>query len=253
MLFLRQNKKDISDTWLPDSLVLSLEVAGFEPYDAVQIKHNTRAKRLSLRMNVKKRCVILTFPASATWRQAQEFVDTQQDWILTQLKDTHEQTIAFKEGIEFPILGVPHKIITTGKLRGACYREDGKIYVSGTPEHLQRRIVDYLKKEARLEISWRAREKAQQINKDISHIRIGDTTSRWGSCTSKGVLSFSWRLILAPEDRLDYVVAHEVAHLQHMNHSKDFWQVCESLTSANIRESRNWFKTDGVTLFSYAV
>ena len=255
MLFLKKNKpKPVStppENWIPTDTKAALEDAGYVPEDTLVVKHNRRAKRLSLRVDVKRQRVVLTFPASATWRQAHDFVGMQQDWILTQLMDVTQNVIPLTEGVTLPVLGVQHEIASTGKLRGTAYREAGKLYVSGTPEHVERRVQDYLKKEARFEISWRAREKAEQIDKTISRIRIGDTTSRWGSCSSGGVLSFSWRLILAPETMLDYVVAHEVAHLEYMDHSKAFWALCDELTESDVPTCRRWFKQNGAELFTY--
>ncbi len=251
MIFFEKKKQIISKDWIPSLLQFSLEESGFNPDKAIRLKHNSRAKRLSLRMNVKQQCVVLTFPVSATLKQAQDFIMAQQGWILKQLSEANNQIIEFKTGLKFPIMGIEHEIVSTGKLRGLCYREDGKLYVSGNNEHISRRVTDYLKKEARFEISNRARDKAKALNKKISKIRIADTTSRWGSCSSNGTLSFSWRLILAPEDKLDYVVAHEVAHLEHMNHGKDFWQLCSDLTNANVTECRQWFRKSGRILFCY--
>lgn len=241
MLFLKKTKPPVPETpenWIPESLQVLLTDAGFVPDDVLFVKHNPRAKRISLRADVKRQRVVLTLPVSQTWRQAYEFLIAQEQWILQQLSEMGHTRIALTVGTIVPILGVPHEIVTTGKLRGLAEREDGKLYISSAEEHVPRRVEDYLKKEARYEISWRAREKAETLGKTISRIRIGDTTSRWGSCSSTGVLSFSWRLVLAPEDMLDYVVAHEVAHLQHMNHSKAFWRVCDNLTHADVSACR---------------
>ncbi|QKK04929.1 MAG: M48 family metallopeptidase [Pseudomonadota bacterium] len=257
MLFLKKrapkpppDSKPVLD-WLPQNLAASLAEAGFDAEQALAVKHSTRARRLSLRTNVKARQIVLTFPAAATWRQAQEFVADQQRWILSQIRQISAAAVILQDGETFPFLGEPHLISATGKLRGAAERRDGILYMAGAPEHIPRRVRDYLTAQAREEISWRAREKAESIGRKISRIRIGDPHSRWGSCSSQGVLSFSWRLVMAPEEMLDYVVAHEVAHLRHMDHSRAFWTLCQSLTETNVSKSRKWFKVEGAKLFSY--
>lgn len=257
MLFLKKrtpsplpDSKPVSE-WLPPGLVAALAEAGFEAEQALAVRHSRRAYRLSLRADVKARRVVLTFPMAATYRQAQEFVAAQQKWILSQIMQINASSILLGDGESFPFLGEPHLIAATGKLRGTAERRDGILYMAGAPEHIPRRVCDYLTAQAREQISWRAREKAEIIGRKISRIRIGDPHSRWGSCSSQGVLSFSWRLVMAPEDMLDYVVAHEVAHLRHMDHSRSFWTLCQSLTKTDVSKSRKWFKVEGAKLFSY--
>ena len=112
-------------------------------------------------------------------------------------------------------------------------------------------MTDFLKAEARREIGVRARAKAGQLGMPIKAIALRDTRTRWGSCSRKGGLTFSWRLILAPEFVLDYVVAHEVAHLKEMNHGPRFWALCESLTTADAKVARAWLRANGGALHAY--
>ena len=130
-----------------------------------------------------------------------------------------------------PISATEHRIRHRPAERGAVWRESGEIHVSGRPEHLPRRVEDWLKQEARHEIERRAHEKAAELGKKVRRVTIRDPRSRWGSCSPDGALSFSWRLILAPRFVLDYVVAHEVAHLRELNHSNRFWRITETLTA----------------------
>ena len=105
---------------------------------------------------------------------------------------------------------------------------------SGEIEKLSSHLGFWLKKQAHTTIIPLAQYKASQINKTISRVTICDTRSRWGSCSAKGKLSFSWRLIMAPPEILDYVVAHEVSHLAHMDHSSRFWATVEILSTTLI-------------------
>jgi hypothetical protein len=111
-------------------------------------------------------------------------------------------------------------------------------------------VHEWLKSEAKREIETKAREKAEAIGKKIKKISIRDTKSRWGSCTDEGELAFSWRLVFAPKHVLDYVVAHEVAHLKEMNHGPRFWKLCKEL-ARSINPARDWLEEHGTELYRY--
>jgi predicted metal-dependent hydrolase len=115
---------------------------------------------------------------------------------------------------------------------------------------MARRVRDWLKQEARMRISELARQKATLIGKTVRQVSVRDTSSRWGSCSHAGNLSFSWRLILAPYEVFDYVVSHEVAHLQEFNHSDAFWAVVEQLSPGHERW-RHWLAAHGPRLYAY--
>ncbi|MEJ2016123.1 MAG: M48 family metallopeptidase [Limibacillus sp.] len=117
-------------------------------------------------------------------------------------------------------------------------------------KRLPRRVADYLKAEAKSELVWRAREMAARLERKVTRVTVRDTRSRWGSCSHQGALSFSWRLILAPEEILDYLVAHEVAHLVEMNHAPAFWRQVARLQPDHKR-ARAWLKREGASLWRY--
>ena len=132
-----------------------------------------------------------------------------------------------------------------------CIRDrDNRIVVSGRAEHLARRLRDWLRREALAAIAPLARAKSTLLDRAHGRISIRNQKSRWGSCSAKGNLSFNWRLILAPDDVLDYVVAHEVAHLAQANHSPAFWAVVDRLTPHGCY-GRRWLKQHGGALFRY--
>jgi predicted metal-dependent hydrolase len=150
------------------------------------------------------------------------------------------------------VLGIPHLIRgDAGRLRGLPARFDGTITVPGAPDHLPRRLTDFLKAEAKREIGTRARAKAARLGRPVAAVTVRDTRSRWGSCSGAGRLAFSWRLIMAPEYVLDYVVAHEVAHLREMNHGPRFWKLCAQLTESDPKAARAWLKRHGGALHAY--
>jgi predicted metal-dependent hydrolase len=127
---------------------------------------------------------------------------------------------------------------------------DGEIRVRGDPAHLPRRVRDHLTALAKRDFAARARAAATRIGKSVSRVGVRDPRSRWGSCSSKGSLSFSWRLVLAPDSVVDYVVAHEVAHLIEMNHGPRFWRLVASLVS-DVDKSRAWLRRHRNELLSY--
>jgi predicted metal-dependent hydrolase len=126
------------------------------------------------------------------------------------------------------------------------------IWVRGDAAHAPRRVLDFLKREARKALEARVLEHAAQLGVKPSRITVRDTASRWGSCSTARALSFSWRLILAPAFVLDYVVAHEVAHLREMNHSPRFWAHVKSLTPG-MKTAQAWLRANGRDLQRYGV
>ena len=150
-----------------------------------------------------------------------------------------------------PVLGVLHRIRRESDPAAPPVAiVDGEIRVRGEPAHLARRVRDHLISLARQELGRRARLHAARIGKPVARVSVRDTKSRWGSCSAKGSLSFSWRLVLAPDNVVDYVVAHEVAHLAEMNHGPRFWRLLRSLTP-DCAAPRAWLTRHRARLLSY--
>ncbi|HYM01621.1 MAG TPA: SprT family zinc-dependent metalloprotease, partial [Stellaceae bacterium] len=142
-------------------------------------------------------------------------------------------------------LGVLHRIrhVARSGERGPVWIEGREIRVSGDEEHIARRVRDFLRERAREELGRRARRLAAQVDRKIGRITVRDTTTRWGSCSANGNLAFSWRLVMAPEAVLHYVVAHEAAHLVEMNHGPRFWKLVERLVP-NFERQRDWLNNN---------
>ncbi len=222
----------------------------------VLFKHNAKARRIILRMNPKGEGIVLTVPPGTTQREALAFANSQRAWIAARMKRT-PNTIAFAHGIVLPLRGVLHTVSHRPERGRTVWCEDGDdaedvptICVSGRIEHLPRRLKDWLKAQARADLAAASEYYAQEMGLKYSRLSIRDQSSRWGSCSSTGALSYSWRLILAPEDVLDYVAAHEVAHLEEMNHSSAFWDLVESYCP-HTKSSRHWLKQHGRDLHRY--
>ncbi len=211
---------------------------------------NKRARRIIIRLDHFHARVVVVLPSRATRDQGRRFALLNKGWISDRLAAL-PRAVPLRGGARIPYLGIMHRIRPRPGERGTVWREDGEIHVAGKPEHGKRRIEEWLKREARREIERRARAKAELIGKPISRITLRDPKSRWGSCSPRGALSFSWRLIMAPRRVLDYVVAHEVAHLKEMNHGPRFWKLTAELTRADVEEARAWLHHEGPGLHRF--
>src|SRR3546814_649236 len=215
----------------------------------LELSRHPRARRITLRLNPAGDGVRMVLPRRTPVHEAFAFAEKNAGWILKHL-DKVPARIPFVDGAVIPLLGEDHVIAHDAAARCGVSRDGGVIRVAGLAEHLPRRIEDFLKRAARAEIGSRAREKAARIDRRVGRLSLRDTRTRWGSCNSKGDLNFSWRLILAPEHVLDYVVAHEVAHMVHLNHSQRFWKLAGTLTQ-DMRGARAWMERHGAQLWRY--
>lgn len=222
--------------------------------DYIRLKKSLAAKRYTLKINQKERCVDLIMPKRGSADQAYHFAMKHKDWIAQKLSALPE-AISFNHGTIISIMGeaITIDIIQdTNRKTTDIKLEDGILRVKTNLDlkDVGQRITRFLKKLAKQSFAEMAQEKAETISKDIKSVSVRDTTSRWGSCSQSGNLSFSWRLIFAPFETIDYVIAHEVAHLEHLNHSPDFWNLCEDL-SQEYTKGKRWIKKNGQELMRY--
>lgn len=224
--------------------IRQIEMAGREV--PLRFRANASARRIILRIDSGTDGVVLTMPKWAGERDAMELLAAREDWVLTRL-DALPARIIFADGAAVPVFGAPHIIRHTPERPGGVVRDEGEIRVSGRIEHLPRRLGDWLHSEARTEITARAHPLAARVGKRIGRITVRDTSSRWGSCSAAGNLSFSWRLVMAPDWIMDYVVAHEVAHLRHANHGPDFWGLVDDL-GVDAKLARRWLNANAQRL-----
>lgn len=215
----------------------------------VTVRRSALARGISLRVD-PVRGPVLVVPARGRLADAERFLLDHRVWLAERLA-RQPGKVVLSEGAELPFLGVAHPIRHAPQARRGVWIEDGALMVSGQPEHIGRRVADFLKAEAKRLILPQARDLAARVNRKPARISLKDTRSRWGSCSSSGDLAFSWRLVLAPEWVLSYVVAHEVAHLVEMNHSPAFWAVVEHLVG-NTEAPRSWLKRHGAALHRFA-
>ncbi len=213
------------------------------------VRRNGRARRISLRLDPSGDHVCLTLPRGVALAEGLDFARSRARWLSGQLASVPPR-IPFAPGASLPVLGRDHVIRHCPWARRGVWLEDGGLLVSGFAEHVERRVRDFLKAEARREMTERALEKARLAERTVTSVTLRDTRSRWGSCTPDGAISLSWRLVLAPLPVLDYVVAHEVAHMAHMNHGPRFWALTAKLTD-QVTGPQRWLKDNGARLLRY--
>lgn len=214
------------------------------------IRENRRATRITLRIEPGGKALNLTVPTGLRKGEIDDFLTRHQGWLLTRLARFSTDN-PVRPGGRIAVRGIPHRIEHSGSLRGVTEAVviDGQavLKVSGLEDHLGRRLAAFLKKEARRDIEALVARHAATIGKPVKSISMKDTRSRWGSCSWEGNLSFSWRIVMAPPVVIDYLAAHEVAHLREMNHGPKFWALCLELCP-RMEEARKWLKQHGSQL-----
>ncbi|WP_332065269.1 M48 family metallopeptidase [Bartonella sp. CB189] len=217
----------------------------------LQVRKSKCARHFTLRIDVAHQRICVTIPSSASFCSVQDFIEKHRSWVeqrLARMKFFHE-SFYVRKGTIISLLGVSHTVRhkegrgMTEIIKGNA-RQGPEIVVYGSLEYLPRRVADFLKKQAALIIAPLVTYYAQKIDRKVKSIYYKDTKSRWGSCSVDGRISFSWRLVMAPKEVLEYVVVHEVAHLIEMNHGPRFWDICEKLYP-NSKDYRFWLKKNG--------
>jgi len=216
---------------------------------AVRVSSRARSYRLAI---PHRGDPVLTVPAHARWPDAEAFLGRQAAWLAARVKRA-APAVPFVDGAIVPVRGLGHRIVATNKVRGRVEAgvDDGApvLFVPGLPEHLGRRLTDWLKAEALADLEARVAVHAGTLGVRAAAVRLRAQATRWGSCSSAGRLNFNWRLILAPPHVLDYVAAHEVAHLLEMNHSPAFWRTVERALP-DMASGRAWLKAHGSELMA---
>ena len=211
------------------------------------LRRSARARRLSLRMSQLDGRVTRTLPRQVPEAEGLKFLREKEAWLRGHI-DKRDPDVIVGPGAMVPVEGVPHAVVLRHG-RGV-HAAVGHLHIGGDPETLPARLRGWLKARARDRLAEACDRYAARLGREYTAITLRDTRSRWGSCTADGRLMFSWRLILAPPPVLDYVAAHEVAHLEHMNHSPAFWAAVERI-HGEWRPLRQWLREDGASLHRY--
>jgi predicted metal-dependent hydrolase len=233
----------------------AIQIAFDQSIYPVRVRRHRQARRYTLRIHAATREVILTMPPRGSLREAKNFAQKHGGWIAARLHRLPEAA-PFADGAIVPLRGVIHRISHRPGARGTVWAELGNdeplLCAAGGALHVNRRISDYLRREAKRDLDVASRRAAELLGVGIKRISVRDPTSRWGSCSTTGVLSYSWRLILAPPFVLDYLAVHEVAHLIEMNHSPRFWRLV-ARHCPDAGRAKAWLDAHGTDLHRYGL
>lgn len=217
----------------------------------VRVRVNARARAYRLAVSARGEPV-LTVPRSGRWSEAQAFLARNRGWLEARLEKI-VSVHALAPGATLPVRGQSHRLVSIAATRGVITlvpTEDGpELHVPGGVEHFERRLTDWLKAQARADLQTACARHATTLGVRIAAIKLRDQTTRWGSCSSTRTLNFNWRLILAPDYVLDYVAAHEVAHILEMNHKPVFWRTV-ARTLPDYERGKAWLKAHGPSLMA---
>ena len=233
----------------PEPCVMQIEGQDIK----LTFKRNTRCKRMIMRVAKDGSGLIMTLPKRTTQAEALRFAHASKAWVLKNIS-TRMPALAFEEGVAVPFRGEIYTLICPGGRRGLVQLDQvaKTIIVPGDSAHINRRLTDWFKQQAIKDLTLASEHYATAMGVEYSALSVRDQSSRWGSCSAARALSYSWRLILAPRHVLDYVAAHEVAHICEMNHGPRFWRLV--LTHCRqAKEARSWLKHDARDLHRYGV
>lgn len=211
------------------------------PPITVNLRVSKRAKRLSLRVSRLDGKVSLTMPTFGKERDAIAFLQEREEWLRKHLTDVKPST-KLNIGSTILIDGTETPIVASNVKRAKL--SNGVLQVPDLPDVVGAKVKAFLRLRARDALAEASDMYAAEVGRSYKKLSLRDTRSRWGSCSSEGVLMYSWRLVMAPVDVLNYVAAHEVAHLVEMNHSQAFWNVVANLMP-DYQVHRRWLKENG--------
>jgi predicted metal-dependent hydrolase len=217
---------------------------GNPPVD-ILLRPSARARRLSLRVSGIDGRVTVSYPLHASERQALAFAEEKADWIRGQLA-RRPDVVAVAPGVVVPVEG-RWLTVVPGKGRGVKVEEGRLLAPAGRPGVA---VGAFLRALARERLAEASDRHAAVLGRGFGRLTLRDTRSRWGSCSSAGDLMYSWRLVMAPPEVLDYVAAHEVAHLAHMHHGPAFWAEVRRLYGDH-RAARGWLRREGGALHRF--
>jgi predicted metal-dependent hydrolase len=212
----------------------------------IEWRRSSRARRVSLRIDPQSGAVVVTLPMRAARNAGMALLMDHAHWVSDRLAALPE-ALKLQDGADVPLSGIPHRIRHVPQGRGGAWLHEQEIHVAGAPEFLPRRVLDLLRHEARRNLGTLVLAKAEMIDRKPLRVTVKDTRTRWGSCAPDGSLAFSWRLVMAPGFVQDYVVAHEIAHLRHMNHGPRFWALVDQLTE-HAAQAIPWLRGEGSRL-----
>jgi len=217
----------------------------------ITIQPNTQSRSLRMKFCPYRRHFIVTTPLKIKERDVSNFLEKNQEWMGYQLQK-HQQPSPIKIDDTLSLFGDEYRVSHDPFRKRGIFETEGFLLVGGKVNvdlDLEGLLVPWFKKRAQVFFADLAQEYVSVLGTNFQRVSVKDTVSRWGSCSSRGTLSFNWRLILAPPVIAEYVCAHEVSHLLEMNHSDKFWSLVERLCPS-YKIHRLWLKRHGSSLYS---
>lgn len=215
----------------------------------IKVIRSERIGKLILRIDSKERIAVLSVPRFCSQKRAVKFVNENMDWILQSLAKL-PQIKRFTDGEKLSLFGQQVTISHRPQEKGGVWLEDNLLCVSGEAGFLHRRVRDYIRRRAGDEFYVRSKDLAEKIGCKLNGVTIKDTKTRWGSCSSLNNINYSWRIALAPDFVIEYLLAHEVSHLKHHDHSDDFWK-CVAELCPEWSKGNSWLRRYGKNLYAY--
>ena len=214
---------------------------------AVTLLVSPRARRMRLRVDPRTRAVLLTVPRRVSARRAMAWAAGHREWVEATLAAIPAGT-PIRPGAMVPLHDRPHLVDWSPDRPRRIEAVDGRLVAGGPIDGLEARIIRWLKGRAQALLEAETRDLASRAGVAVARVGVGDPVSRWGSCSGRGTIRYSWRLVMAPDYVRQATVAHEVAHLVHMNHSPEFHALVESLLGWDPRPARSWLRREGAAL-----
>lgn len=214
---------------------------------ALDVLKDRRARRLHLRADPNLGVVRLTLPLRTPVREGLEFLHHNEAWLAKQVA-RWPAPLPFAPGVTIPFNDEQFEIHWQESHSRRAVFDAGQLRIGGPRDGLAQRIERALRRAAHPLFETPARTLAEKVARPLHRIRLTDPKGRWGSCSRAGVINFSWRLALAPSWVRQAVIAHEVAHLVHMNHSAHFWALAKDLYDGDMDQARSWLTVQGAQL-----
>ncbi len=206
-----------------------------------------RARRMRLRVDPRTRAVLLTVPRRVSERRALAWAAGHREWVEATLAAI-PPAAPIAPGAIVPLFGLPHRIDWDPARPRRIELAPGRLVAGGPASGLEARLLRWLRAQAALLLERETRELAAKAGVQAVRVRVGDPVSRWGSCSAAGAIRYSWRLVLAPDFVRRATVAHEVAHLVHLNHGPQFHALVRTLLGVDPRPARLWLRREGAAL-----
>lgn len=216
----------------------------------VRVRRSARARAYRLSIDSARGELRLSLPARANLKRALGWAQAHEAWVREQMA-TRPALTPLVDGAVFPLEGRDLTICWIAGATRTIRLEGDRLLLGGAAESVSARVVRWLRSRALAVLQSESEAMARDHGLIVASVGVGDTRSRWGSCASSGVIRYSWRLILCPPSVRRATVAHELAHLLHMDHSPAFHAAHARILGEDPQPARAWLRAHGTGLHRY--